>query len=473
MTQDVPDDGPTRDRSIWETLRRGVNKAGEYTSSAARKGAEAGGELIHSASQTTQDSIGRIRRSLGEDYYAILDENPLVRETLSRSTLLERNDELLATALNIPWTSSLLWSAAAGAAFVEQPRVAHVLASWIHECGHIDRWKEINEWMDLAVGKHHRLKFGHSLDFLPQIVEKFGWEGIPAYFAHIMQDMSTIAGVPIIPHAWDVRQALVAADIPRKVATGLVSLSYSSTLGALGVISFVAGLSELGKSLVRKRRSKAFLSTAADALRNRDYNATVTNYQRSLEIERNPYVLMALGQVYMQRAPTRLRAHNTFVEALTLLGETPEATVSYAHSRLSVRGLAGLQALATADVLADIHPEYWNDHIQELVNASVFSFSSSATRLAESNSLTGALGTQAQFSAAINYFLAAKASCLYPFADDRREIVLRNTQCAMRSLGLMAQYDEDKLRPPAVVIRELWARELLPEAEREGALASY
>jgi hypothetical protein len=36
-----------------------------------------------------------------------------------------------------------------------------------------------------------------------------------------------------------------------------------------------------------------------------------------------------------------------------------------------VRGLAGIQALATADVLADIHPKHWNDHVRDLVNARV------------------------------------------------------------------------------------------------------
>ncbi len=218
-----------------------------------------------------------------------------------------------------------------------------------------------------------------------------------------------------------------------------------------------------------------YLKTAALAIENHDYNASVANYQRALEIERSPYILMALGQVYMHRASNRLRAHQTFTDAITLLADRHDAVIPYNYSKISVRGLAGIQALATADVLADIHPEHWNDHVRDLVNATVFSFTSAANKQAKESDdlIPDTAVTQAQFSAAINYYLAAKSACYYPFAEERQEKVLRNIQSSLRCLGLMAQYDEEKLRQPATTLRHLWAMELLSPDEIETVLASY
>ncbi len=327
--------------------------------------------------------------------------------------------------------------------------------------------------MDAATGRGHRLKFGHSIDFLPQIVEKFGIEGVPAYFTHLLQDFTTADGIPIIPKAWDMKLQL--ATVAPSVATGLVSISFASLLGALAVIELVSELWKFGDAMAIKIKTRNYLKTATAAIANRDHNAAIANYQRALEIERSAQVLMALGQVYMQRASTRLRAHQAFTEAVGLLSENPSAIVPYRHAKLSVRGLAGIQALATADVLADIHPEHWNDYVRDLINATVFSFASTASKQAEQSDgvVPGMITAPAQFSAAINYYLAAKSACYYPFAEQRRESVTRNIQTAMQSLGRMAQYDEAKLRPPANSIRQLWTMELLPPDEIEMALASW
>jgi hypothetical protein len=104
--------------------------------------------------------------------------------------------------------------------------------------------------------------------------------------------------------------------------------------------------------------------------------------------------------------------------------------VPYHHAKLSVRGLAGLQALATADVLPAIHPEHWNDHVRDLVNATVFSFTSAASEQAEQagDYVSGFVAARPQFSAAINYYLAAKSACYYPFTEERQEQVMRNAQ---------------------------------------------
>lgn len=476
MSNESSEKPDTPRHKVWGSLRETLGKAGEVVGETARKGATLGGQIAQNASQATQDTVGKIQRKLGEDYYAILEENPLVLNTLSRSDLLVENKDLLSTAFNVPWMTTLFWSAAAGSAIALQRPVADVLGKVLHYApGHIKRWDEINKFMDTAVGVGHRLKFGHSIEYLPQIVEKFGSEGVPAYFMHLLQDFTTVDGLPIVPRAWDLKDAIQSANISKKVATGLVSISFSSTLGALAVITLVSELWKFGEALTKKIKTQNYLKTAATAIQNHDYNASVANYQRALEIERSPYVLMALGQVYMNRASNRLRAHQTFTDAVTLLADHPDTVVPYNHSKLSVRGLAGIQALATADVLADIHPEHWNDHVRDLVNATVFSFTSAATKQAKQSDdlIPNTAVAPAQFSAAINYYLAAKSACYYPFAEERQEKVLRNIQASLRCLGLMAQYDEERLRKPATTIRELWTMELLPPDEIETALASY
>lgn len=476
MSNESSEKPNTPHHKVLGTLRETLGKAEEVAGETARKGARLGRQLAQNASQATQAAVGKIQRKFGEDYYAILEENPLVLDTLSRSNLLVENTDLLSTAFNVPWMTTLFWSAAAGSAIVLQPQIAQKLGEVFHYAhGHIKRWDEISKFMDTAVGRGHRLKFGHSIEYLPQIVEKFGIEGVPAYFMHLLQDFTTSDGIPAVPRAWDVKDALQLANVPKKVATDLVSISFSSTLGALAVITLVSELWKFGEGLRKKIKTQNYLRTAAIAIQNHDYNASVANYQRALEIERSPYVLMALGQVYMHRASNRLRAHQTFTDAVTLLADHPDTVVPYNHSKLSVRGLAGIQALATADVLADIHPEHWNDHVRDLVNATVFSFTSAATKQAKESDdlIPDTAVTPAQFSAAINYYLAAKSACYYPFIEERQEKVLRNIQSSLRCLGLMAQYDEERLRKPATTLRQLWTMELLPPDEIETALASY
>lgn len=479
MSDESSEKPNTPHQKVWGALRENLGKVKEAAGEVVHKGEELSGQLVQNANnagQAIQVAGGKIQRKFGEDYYAILEENPLILDTLSRSDLLVENNDLLSTAFNVPWMTTLLWGAAAGGAISLQHPIADVVGGIFHYApGHIKRWDEINKFMDGVAGGGHRLKFGHSLEFLPQIVEKFGSEGVPAFLMHLLQDFTTMDGLPIVPQAWDVKKTLELAGLSKKVATGLVSISFSSLLGAMAVVMLVPELWKFGESLIKKIKAQNYLKTATAALQNHDYNASIANYQRALEIERSPYVLMSLGQVYMYRSSNRLRAHQTFTDAVTLLADHPDTVVPYNRSKLSVRGLAGIQALATADVLSDIHPEHWNDYVRDLVNATVFSFTSAATNQVKQSDdlIPDAVVTPPQFSAAINYYLAAKSACYYPFVEERQEKVLRNIQASLRCLGLMAQYDEDELRQPATTLRQLWAMELLPPDEIETALASY
>ena len=182
MSDDSSEKPNTTHHKAWETLRKTLGKAGYVVGEPVRKSVKLGEQFAQNASQATLASVSKIQRKFGEDYYAILEENPLVLDTLSRSDLLLENKDLLSTAFNVPWMTTLFWSAAAGSAIVLQQPIAQVFGEVFHYApGHIKQWDEINKFMDSVVGRGHRLKFGHSIDYLPQIVEKYGSEGVPAY----------------------------------------------------------------------------------------------------------------------------------------------------------------------------------------------------------------------------------------------------------------------------------------------------
>ncbi len=190
-------------------LRTHLKKAGENASETAGKVAKAGGSWLRTTGQQTQTAVSNLPNKLGEDYTFILEQNPLVIDTLSRQGLLVDNKELLETAYNIPWQTTLFWSTAAGTTLALQKPLAKGLGQLAHYGpGHVARWKDINQFMDSVAGKHHRLKAGHSIEYLPQIVEKFGLEGIPAYTMHLLQDFTTIDGIPL-------RDELEPPEVPR------------------------------------------------------------------------------------------------------------------------------------------------------------------------------------------------------------------------------------------------------------------
>ena len=140
----------TPHHKVWGTLHETLGKAGDIAGETARKGAKFGGQLAQNASQTTLTTVGKLQRKFGEDYYAILEENPLVLDTLSRSDLLVENKDLLSTAFNIPWTTNLLWSAAAGSAIALQRPIAQGLGELLHYGpGHIKRWDDVNKFISL------------------------------------------------------------------------------------------------------------------------------------------------------------------------------------------------------------------------------------------------------------------------------------------------------------------------------------
>lgn len=461
------------DNGRWPNVRKRLDQAADSAGALANKGTQTGSKLLRKTRDTTQTAVAQLQRKLGEDYYAILEQNPLVTNTLSRTALLDENLPLLATAYNIPWMTTLFFSTAAGTTLALQRPMAISLGELVHYApGHASRWREINQYMDSVPGVGHRLKFGHSLDHLPQIIEKFGVEGVPAFTLHLLQDFTTLDGIPIIPNAWETKQLLQLAGLPRKTAVGLVSFSFSSLLGALAVVTAVNELGRLGTAVSKKRRVKGFVEKAVAAQQNLDFKGALANYEKALDLDRQPTILMAIGQVAMQRQATRYKAHRYFEEALTLLADQPGRTVLYHQAQISLRGLAGVCALATADVLENIDRDHWHEHLTDLVNAAVFSFKSAADQQVKQadNLVPDVLVTPALFSAALNYYLAARTAALYPNGPGQYEMIRENWQAASRALRLVGQYDEANLAGNTTLLYQLWTRELLPPDEADLVL---
>ncbi len=136
-TSDRPD---TSGAKLFGKLRQTIGNASDAAWEAARKGVEIGGQIAGAATQGTQDAVGKMQRMLGEDYYAILSGNPVVLDTLSRSPLLTGNQELLTTAFNVPWATTLLWSAAAGSVIALERPMAQALGDLVPSCISQSTW---------------------------------------------------------------------------------------------------------------------------------------------------------------------------------------------------------------------------------------------------------------------------------------------------------------------------------------------
>lgn len=459
----------------------GRNARSEMTDkvlSAAEQGVRSTASILRGATEfsgrifeTAGTAIETAQRRLGEDYFVVLERSPIVKSSLDKAPLLATEKELLGTAFNIPWKTTALWMLAAGVTLAKHDSVDHPLGRMFHYGpGHVAHWAEIDSFMDTAVGSGHRLKFGHSIDFLPDIVERFGWEGVPAFFTHLLQDSFTVDGIPALPQSWALKQSLVTAGIAPKEAAKLLAINATEVLG-IALLAVAATRGVIAIQTARRRRN--YLRVAADCTEVGDLSGAAANYKCALALEQTPGVLMALGQVYVRRKATRIQAYQAFKRAMDGLATGSLAAIEYGGGHVSLRGIAGLQALSSVDVLGDRYPQSFDEEAKNLVNGTVASF----TRLAEKQEaefndwVPNAVVTPPIFSAAINRFLAAQAACQYPLLENRGDRVRHELEAALRDLALVAQYDEQRLRTRIADLRQIWARIVLPPDEAETALA--
>lgn len=468
-------DGSKDGRKIRSEITERIVSAAEHGARSAasilKDATGLSGRMIQEGIDTAETAIESAQRRLGEDYFVVLEHNPIVESSFDKAPLLTRDKDLLGTAFNIPWKMTALWMLAAGVILTRHHGMDHLLGQILHYGpGHVAHWSEINSFMDTAIGSGHRLKFGHTIDFLPDIVERFGWEGAPAFFTHLLQDAFTVDGIPVFPHSWALKHSLVAAGMVPKTAASLLAITAAETLG---VALLAVAVTKATIALKTARRRRHYLKVAAECTEVGDLSGAAENYKRALALEQSPGVLMALGQVYVRRKATRIQAYQAFKRAMDGLATDSLAEIEYGGGRVSLRGTAGLQALSTIDVLGDRYPQSFDEEATNIVNGTVASFKRLAEKQeAEFNGwVRNALVAPPIFSAAINRFFAAQAACQYPLLENRGQRVRQQTEAALRDLALVAQYDEHRLRSRITTLREIWARTVLPSDEAETALA--
>ncbi len=428
--------------------------------------------MVQSGSAAALSQIGRMKSAMGEDYQRIFAENPFVLDALDHTPLLLGDKDMLSTAFNVPWTTATLWSAATGAAIHYQHPLGKALGGLFHYGpGHAAKYAAVNQFMDSVAGAGHRLKFGHSFDFVPEVYEQFGAEGVQGFFLHWLQDFTTVQGVPVFSNSWDLKNSLHIHGMSAKAATGLLTVSAANLVAGL---MLAKSIHSLWTTMEREKRIRKLLKTAQSGIEHSDYSAAIESYKAALDLERSPTTMLALAQVYLLKTSTRPYAHRAFTDVVEMLGTDPSRTVPYHGAQISLRGVAGLQALATSDVIGDRYPQYWQERVESLVNATVHSFASTANILSQDGRLAieNPFASPPLFSAAINRCLAAQVACQYPFLDDRHRVVQSHLGAAISLIGRIAQSDEPLLRPAANNVREIWCRTLLPKEEAETLLAT-
>ena len=65
----------------------------------------------------------------------------------------------------------------------------------------------VDAFMDTAMGRGHRIVFGHDISYLPEIFDKFGFDGARQYFVHLSKDVMSTDGIPL-PFAHEIQQWL-------------------------------------------------------------------------------------------------------------------------------------------------------------------------------------------------------------------------------------------------------------------------
>jgi len=161
-----------------------------------------------------------------------------------------------ATGVDFDWCDAAVTVAGAASAVAGRHWIRRGVEKRFHDCGHLSAFQKINERIDCVTGKNHRLKWGHSIEFLPTLLKEFGWKAVPGYAVHLAQDLTTVAGIPLIPWARIAKIGLQKLGFRSAVATACVTVNLATVVGAVGTALIVIEVGSLGYRLYVKVREK-------------------------------------------------------------------------------------------------------------------------------------------------------------------------------------------------------------------------
>ncbi len=186
-----------------------------------------------------------------------------------------------ATGIDLAWSSAFVTLGSAGSALAYRDSIRSFSAWHLHDRpGHLRCFSAVNATIDSVAGKNHRLKYGHTILWLPSLIQKHGVIAIPGYAAHVLQDFTTVAGIPLFPGARWAAIGLRKAGLRSAVATGFVTVNLAGAIGVLSAGLLAYEVASLGCGVARqiRRRSRDRRSTGS-----RTVAEMFANAERALE----------------------------------------------------------------------------------------------------------------------------------------------------------------------------------------------
>jgi hypothetical protein len=172
---------------------------------------------------------------------------------------VSRVDDTLtrATGIELKWSRSIVRVGSSLSLLSGSGVVRRFAQSWLHPDynSHLAVFDAVNAAMDAGGGWAHRLLYGHSLEWLPDLISQCGWITLIAYPVHLTQDFTTAQGIPVIPWAGRIYESLVASGVTPTAALGLLSVNLGNVLAAAGAIAAFVVIANIAWEACRQGRN--------------------------------------------------------------------------------------------------------------------------------------------------------------------------------------------------------------------------
>jgi hypothetical protein len=288
----------------------------------------------------------------------------------------------------------------------------------------------IHRWIDTVPGSGirgggitHRLAHGHDWAAAQQLYEQHGLPGLMVWMQHVAQDAATPTGIPLPVGGPGLTQWLVDAGYASRGNAALM-LSFNAADLAAGVLggAFALRLATLAAEFRRRRQVAVRCAAARDAWSRGDLDAVVAHYSEARALSGDdPTILMSLGWAYAQMGRPAAESFLAFRAAAMGLA-TQERVAEVGGTTLSLRGLAYLLALSNAvQVLEESDMQgAWRAELDRMLRGAITAFERTALAQADGPALRLGgreveLYRSRPFSAAANYYLAARLAWSAPF----------------------------------------------------------
>jgi hypothetical protein len=350
-----------------------------------------------------------------------------------------------AEMLSIAWRADALVGLSAMGVTVWEQEIVTVTRSVFHDglrhqelsrrlfgsdCDTIHRWIDTVPGSGIRGGGIvHRLQHGHDLAAAQALYEQHGLPGLLVWMQHVGQDLATPTGIPIPVGGAGLADWLVQAGhaTPGKAA---LMLSFNAAELAAAVLSgaFALRLAALAAEFRRQRQVVRRCTAAREAWARGDLDAVVAHYGEARSLSHDePAILMALGWAYAQMGRPAAESFLAFRAAAMGLAREDRG-VEVDGATISLRGLAYLLALSHAvQVLEQTDLQgAWRAELDRMLRGAITAFEQMAIAQADGPALRVgerelALYRQRPFSAAANYYLAARLAWSAPFLAESSE----------------------------------------------------